>query len=1065
VPLWLLTPLACLAGLAALFQLALQGAFLGFEFGATAATESTILAAFMAGCGLGAFVAARVADGVKRPLLPAGVLQLVLGGLSLGLPAIRGAVGVEAGLLPISLALALAPGILTGATIVFLVRAGAHTTDRASVAWGALFGAFAVGGAAALPVLASMRSSGLEAGAAGSFAGIAHLALGAILAGLSAPVGARDTFVDAEGLAVTAQVRTPATGDAGRSVLLALAALGVAIPLQRFAWGRVLPLANGAVFMLHLAGLGLGAILGSIIVAPGQNARRVLARFLLGAAFLCVAPLGLAALLPMAGAGISVSISSTPSTPSAALLIVPGAAGCGLVLPLIARVALSGREQIGKQSGTLIAILAAAWGVGLGLLAPIALAAAGSGTIVFLAGALMLLAGTGVAFGRGLREWVPAGATALLTVSVLLTGGPRAGSGAPVEQDTDGAVVRLLAQREGTDAVFSVTEQLADGSRRLYRDGVSAAPEGRYASTYRVLAHLPALIHPGAERILVLDFGTGTVAGGFTAHESVNSIDCLDAEQTVFDLAPNFEAENRKLLAHAGFRPHAEPVRPFLRRRSAAFDVIVCEPRDAAGMTGALRFTESFYALARGSIAEGGLFCQKLPDDQWSVAALRRTVQAADASFEYVSLWQISGGLVLLAGDRAPSVKPESFLLRIAKNASELQEVHVGDPAHFLAAYVCDGKTFAGASAGSDTAEPLRDGEAGDVHPVDAESSRRELLSLIATCSASSGPEWAAGTYEALPAAAARAKKLRALQADENASTAQFVALADESRGDLCVRAAADERLYRDAVAQEDWASAARLTLARDRTAALRAMADSLEGDRQHYYEVLLLRAGGLPSGAALGRLAKSLSGPEQRFVANRARALRGEPLEAGDERMPVVALRDPTAALEAGDEDQLREVLLDAECGAVGAGFDKAVWAWWKESNDQRGATLMLHRVGWRHALRAARRVVGKGVPHDLIALAPVFAAAYPADATWERQCGDRDEAIRAAAAEAARGNGSRAHVPQLVKMCSDPSQAVRTGAFVSLEGIVGTAMSETGFDPAAPTPESLARVAAAAR
>ena len=129
-------------------------------------------------------------------------------------------------------------------------------------------------------------------------------------------------------------------------------------------------------------------------------------------------------------------------------------------------------------------------------------------------------------------------------------------------------------------------------------------------------------------------------------------------------------------------------------------------------------------------------------------------------------------------------------------------------------------------------------------------------------------------------------------------------------------------------------------------------------------------------------------------------------------------------------------------------------------KSEDERRAVLLLHAVGWGQTVRAARKLVGRGSRDDLIAVSPLFAAAYPEDRTWERLCTSTNVRVREAAAEAARAQGGRPHVPELIRLCEDVSPSVRTGAFHSLKGILGDAVTATGYDPADPKPAALEKL-----
>jgi len=1033
VPFWLLTPLALAAGLSTLLQLLLAAVGLEFEYGAAAGTQTAVLACFMAGFGIGAFALGFCSDALKSPLRWAGVLQLLLAGWWFAAPGIAetlipSGTNPTAGLLTTGLALLVVPGILAGGTINLLVRAGAHTTQRGAATLGAVMGANALGGAAAMLVLAGMGPS------AAMTALVLQGATGLAMIGISIAMGPRAAYGSQGATA------SKALGAAQPAAIFTLVVIGILIPAQRFGWGRVLAMESGTTgdglavgMLLHMLGLGLGSILAALMVATGQDARRLLARVVLIASILVVLPLFVAGMLA-GGAPIR-----------AALLILPGALGTGLVLPIVARVALADREAIGKQVGGLLFLLASGWTLSLALAVPAALATLPSSAMVLAGAALLVVAGTLLAFAGGLREWVPAGAAALVLVLGLLN------AGSVTLLSSDGLEGRrLLAEKQGVVATYDVVENTQTGELTLLRDGRRPMQAGGVIGA-RMLAHLPLLLHPKPVRVLVADFGSGVVAGAVSAHPETKQIDCVDDEDTIFALAPAFESVNGDVLAKPTVRTTASMLRPFLRANAETYDVIMFQPRAPTGRTGTVRYTDSFYALASAALKDGGILCQRLPTHAWDAKSLQRVVAAANANFAFVSLWDFADGVLLLAGSKAPTLDAQQFAVRAAAQSADLQAARIRDPVHLLASYVCDGDTFAGKQA-----EALQDGQRLDP-TQDSSRVRRENL---VRCSGGSAAPWMGKGDSSLGEAFTRAATLRRLMAEDVPSVDALARLADETPLDLRAHAAEEQQRYAALVAAENWAHAARLTLVRDRSIALTALANSLEGERQHYYDILSVRDGANPGAEVLARLSASLSGPERLYVENRARMQRGETRLPGEVAMPDVSLRDPLGALKAADEEALRMLILDAECGRLLPEFDKVIWEWWKSRTDPVAATLMLHAAGWRQSLRAARRLAGKGTRVELIQLAPLFAASYPGDRTWERLCQERHATVRAAAAEAARAQGTSHHVAQLVALCSDKDRAVRTGAFLSLQGILGDAADACGYDVAAPSDAAIAKL-----
>ena len=205
-----------------------------------------------------------------------------------------------------------------------------------------------------------------------------------------------------------------------------------------------------------------------------------------------------------------------------------------------------------------------------------------------------------------------------------------------------------------------------------------------------------------------------------------------------------------------------------------------------------------------------------------------------------------------------------------------------------------------------------------------------------------------------------------------------------------------------------------------------------------------------------LEELAKSLDGPEKRFCMNRARFLRDEAWEAGDEAVPKVALPDIRPALEAGDEEQARAILDRARQADLGDKVDAAAWEWFQAQEDKRTAFGLLVAIGSGHTQRAAGQLL-KGSTEDILAVAPFYCARYPTMRVWaDKLCKSLEAQVREAAADAAKECGTRDHLPELLLLCGDTEKGVRRSAFISFREIEPRA-DESGYDPDAPTDAAL--------
>jgi hypothetical protein len=256
-------------------------------------------------------------------------------------------------------------------------------------------------------------------------------------------------------------------------------------------------------------------------------------------------------------------------------------------------------------------------------------------------------------------------------------------------------------------------------------------------------------------------------------------------------------------------------------------------------------------------------------------------------------------------------------------------------------------------------------------------------------------------------------------------------------------------------------AEAAALPHAPDRSEAFLALASQAEGARRDFYRLLALRENALLDPALLEEMAQSFSGAEKRFLLNRARVQRRQPVEPGEERRPTPPAPEIGPALKSMDRDAARNTIEMARSAGSFKEVERVAWSWWEQAADQRGAALFLHEIGLADkALAAARKLRS---PDDQAALAVIYAAKYPEIKTWETLCRSRASRVREAAADAAvaLAHTSQSHtfLGALGALLDDSEESVRLSAFLAFRAILPDAES-AGYDHRKPEKEAIARL-----
>ncbi|MFH1723124.1 MAG: hypothetical protein ABII00_00735 [Elusimicrobiota bacterium] len=684
-----------LSGATSLLYEVLWAKHLALTLGSTAAAQTFVLAAFLGGLAAGnAFFGPR-ADRSPDPLILYAKLEFGIALLAAASPWLLRVVGQLPGPLRAGggALVLLAPAALMGGTLPALSRWIAPTLERMreGVSWlyflnsaGAAAGA-ALAGMLLIPLL-GLRTPILLGAATNLGIGAAALWLASPKRGASCPHDSHPAD-DAEPLPVGG--RTPASV----GILCAAVFLSGFVSLcYEIGWIRLLALALGSsayAFSLMLTAFIAGIALGSLLVG-----RRALARWdpallfalsELGAAVSIILTWPLFERLPYFALRLASALPRTPAnfclyTVSqflfCLLLMLLPTVFLGATLPLASRAVTRTASRIASGVGAVFALntlgnVLGAFAASLLLLPLLGIKG------LFQAGmAVNLLVGAAVLWRSG--AWAAprkASVIASAAAAFLL----HAAFSAPLDRLvlSSGAFRRdappgltyaafrkalardtVLFYADDREASVSVT-RAPDGALYLKVNGKTDASSGEDMTTQALLAHLPLVLRPGAEDVLIIGLGSGVTAGTALLHP-VRRLDVVEISRAVVAAEALFRPVNHEPLADGRLRLHVTDAKTFLRDAGRRYDAIISEPSNPwiAGM-GAL-FSVDFYRQARARLEPGGVMVQWFHLYEMSDEVLRLVLRTFSAAFERVTLWNVSSNDILLVGSAAPLVTEEA---------------------------------------------------------------------------------------------------------------------------------------------------------------------------------------------------------------------------------------------------------------------------------------------------------------------------------------------------------------------------------------------------------------------
>ena len=683
-------------------------------FGSTIQSVTTVVAAYMGGLGLGAWLLGRRADRHPQPAALYGGLEIAIGAFGLVSPLLLalahrmyvGAAGAWqlSGATSLTLRFGLAalvllvPTTLMGGTLPVLTRAFMGT-DRGALkpSLGRLY---------ALNTLGAVVGTGLA-----GFVLIEYVGIRASLwatAALNLAIGAIALRLPDPRAVAPVQPASQPAPDPGRllrrTALALLALTAFASLLDEIAWTRVLVMIVGAstyaftlVLLVFLLGIGAGsAVVARRGGAPSETAAdTALAQAVTaagaGALFVCfgLLPRYIIAIFQAHSLGASERLLAMGLAVGVVVLIP--ALGMGMTLPLLTDLAAPLERARGADVGRAYALNTLGGIAGAVLTGFVLIAALGTdltlrlGVVIngLAALGLAVLVARGVAEGseqhRRLRLRIM-GAGGLATAALVAAGaGPRwstrlidLGPSIYAREPMSAAVVqaflehrgaRQLAFKEGRNATVSVWE--GEPGRTLKINGKVDASDGADMDTQVMLGLAPVAARPGAATALVIGFGSGVTARVLADVPGMQRVRVVEIEPAVLEMGRYFAAVNDSVLSRPTVSAVVDDARSALQLERERYDVIVSEPSNPWFAGVATLYSPEFFRVVRSRLTGDGVFCQWLQTYQLPLGVVASVAGGVRAVFPHVQVWFGSPGDLMILGSDRPFQYDSLWLARL----------------------------------------------------------------------------------------------------------------------------------------------------------------------------------------------------------------------------------------------------------------------------------------------------------------------------------------------------------------------------------------------------------------
>ena len=660
------------SGVSSLVYQVVWARMLTVVFGTTLLATSTVLSAFMAGLALGSWVLGRYIDRCKHPLRIFAALEVGIGLFALFFPSISANLGNAYGALVglqgnfylfslarfgLCFALLLIPTALMGGTLPVMAKFAVRRLGRLGGRVGQLYAINTLG--AVVGVLAAtfglMEGLGLR-GTTQAIAVVNFLVAGA------AWLWGRQRAVDVDEEAATKE--TAHSDFVLWGVLAGFAISGFAALGYEVAWMRLLMVSFSfnshyefsIVLVAFLSGLSLGGWLGSRLLAQRPDLLSIFVgiQFLIGAcgALSVLAFAHLSVLVEPIQRADSWWMSRTGVFFTAVTIMLLPTVAMGVIFPLVGQIYTRQLTRLGRGIGDIGAVNSLGAVGGAFVTGFVLIPLLGTEWSVKVLAALNGLVGLTLALISQQRKrlvWSGAAGLALLLVLVPSDVLRRIAEPAAVNRE-------LVFYQEGAEGVITV-EQQTDGFRKMALNGGGQVPTD-YSSLqiFRLLGHLPLLLHPDPQEVLVVSLGGGIALGGAAQYEP-RRITCVELVPEVIDAARlHFGEFNHHVLENPtawNIELVIDDGRNFLLSSGDTYQIITGDATHPTSADSWVLYTKEFYKLCRAHLSTDGIMAQWLPFHGLPPDDYKTIVRTFQHVFPHATLWR-SNNYSIMVGTMQP---------------------------------------------------------------------------------------------------------------------------------------------------------------------------------------------------------------------------------------------------------------------------------------------------------------------------------------------------------------------------------------------------------------------------
>jgi spermidine synthase len=251
---------------------------------------------------------------------------------------------------------------------------------------------------------------------------------------------------------------------------------------------------------------------------------------------------------------------------------------------------------------------------------------------------------------------------------------------------------------EGMNASIVVSEW-DDGKRLFHISGkTEASNEPHDLKLERMLGHIPAMLHPAPQSVLIVGFGAGVTAGSFVTYPEIKRIVICEMEPLVPPATTKyFGRENYNVLHDPRTTIVYDDARHYMLTAREKFDIITSDPIHPWVKGSATLYSKEYFELVKARLNPGGRVTQWIPLYDSDMDTVKSEIATFYESFPNATAWDndVAGmgyDVVMLGQMDAPRIDVDGLQQRLerpdyAPVAQSLRDVKLGTAVELMSTY------------------------------------------------------------------------------------------------------------------------------------------------------------------------------------------------------------------------------------------------------------------------------------------------------------------------------------------------------------------------------------------